>query len=127
VAAAEIAPESLPSASITAGVKELSLYGFYGDTPAPFDPKTPVVVKIFRSDEYLEARATVIYSRSTPGMWLAFRDVKPDFRRCHTEVAARGSARPWTSTMKATDVSVTAQTSSCETPTVEPARLQRRG
>ena len=40
VAAAEIAPESLPSASITAGVKELSLYGSYVDTPAPFNPKT---------------------------------------------------------------------------------------
>jgi hypothetical protein len=79
VAAAEIAPESLPSATITASVKKLSLYGSYVDTPAPFNPKTPVAVKIFRSDQYFEARTTVNYSRSTPGMWLAFRDIKTGF------------------------------------------------
>ena len=80
VAAAEIAPESSPSASITATVKELSLHGCFVDTPAPFSPKTPVLVKIFKSDEYFEAKATVVYAHPTLGMGLAFRDVKPDFR-----------------------------------------------
>jgi hypothetical protein len=80
VAAAEIAPESSPSASITASVKELSLHGCYVDTPAPFSPKTPVLVKIFKSDEYFEAKATVVYAHPALGMGLAFRDVKPDFR-----------------------------------------------
>jgi hypothetical protein len=80
VAAAEIAPESSPSASITATVKELSLHGCYVDTPAPFSPKTPVLVKIFKSDEYFEAKATVVYAHPALGMGLAFRDVKPDFR-----------------------------------------------
>ena len=80
VAAAEIAPESSPSASITASVKELSLHGCYVDTPAPFSPKTPVLVKIFKSDEYFEAKATVVYAHPTLGMGLAFRDVKPDCR-----------------------------------------------
>jgi hypothetical protein len=80
VAAAEIAPESSPSASITASVKELSLHGCYVDTPAPFTPKTPVLLKIFKSDEYFEAKATVVYAHPTLGMGLAFRDVKPDFR-----------------------------------------------
>ena len=50
------------------------------DTPAPFSTKTPVLVKIFKSDEYFEAKATVIYAHPTLGMWLAFRDVKPDCR-----------------------------------------------
>ena len=50
------------------------------DTPAPFSPKTQVLVKIFKSDEYFEAKATVIYAHPTLGMGLAFRDVKPDFR-----------------------------------------------
>jgi hypothetical protein len=80
VAAAEIALESSPSASITASVEELSLHGYYVDTPAPFGPQTPALVKIFRSDEYFEAKATVIYANPTLGMALAFRDVKPDFR-----------------------------------------------
>jgi hypothetical protein len=75
VAAAEIAPESSPSASIT-----LSLYGCYVDTPAPFSPKTSVLVKIFNADEYFEARATVVYAHPALGMGLAFRDVKPDCR-----------------------------------------------
>jgi hypothetical protein len=37
-------------------------------------------VKIFKSDEYFEARSTVLYANSTLGIGLAFRDVKPDFR-----------------------------------------------
>ena len=80
IAAAEIAPESSPSASITASVKKLNLHGCYVDTPAPFSPQTPVLVKIFKADEYFEAKATVIYAHPTQGMGLAFRDVKPDFR-----------------------------------------------
>jgi hypothetical protein len=80
VAAAEIAPESSPSANITASVKELSLYGCYVDTPAPFSPKTSVLVKIFKADEYFEARATVVYTHPALGMGLAFRDVKPNCR-----------------------------------------------
>jgi hypothetical protein len=65
VAAAEIAPESSPCASITASVEELSLYACYVDTPAPFAPKTRVLVKIFKSDEYFEAKATVVYAHPT--------------------------------------------------------------
>ena len=80
MAAAEIAPEGSPSASITAAVKELSLHGCYVDTPAPFAPKTSVLVKIFKSDEYFEAKATVVYAHPALGMALAFRDVKPDCR-----------------------------------------------
>jgi PilZ domain len=80
VAAAEIAPDSSPSTSITASVKELSLHGCYVDTPAPFTPKTSVFVKIFKSDGYFDAKAIVIYLHPALGMGLAFRDVKPDFR-----------------------------------------------
>ena len=43
-------------------------------------PKAPVSVKIFKSDEYFEAKATVLYANSTLGTGLAFRDVEPDFR-----------------------------------------------
>jgi hypothetical protein len=77
IAAAEIAPEGSPSASITASVNELSLQGCCVDTPAPFSPQTQVLVKIFRSDEYFEARATVVYANPALGMGLAFREVSP--------------------------------------------------
>jgi hypothetical protein len=79
-ASAEIAPESSPHATITANVQELSLHGCYVDTPAPFTAQTPVLVKIFKADEYFEAKATVIYANPALGMGLAFREVKPDFR-----------------------------------------------
>jgi PilZ domain-containing protein len=78
-APAEIAPESSPSASVAARVAELSLYGCYLDMPAPFDAQTPVLVKIFNSAEYFEARATVAYVKPALGMGLAFREVKPHF------------------------------------------------
>lgn len=80
IAAAEIAPESSPSASITARIKKLSLHRCYVDTPAPFSPQTPVLVKIFRSDKSFEAKAMVVYANSALGMGLAFREVKADFR-----------------------------------------------
>jgi hypothetical protein len=50
------------------------------DTASPFSPKTPVLVKMFKSDEYFEAKATAIYAHPALEMGLAFRDVKPDFR-----------------------------------------------
>jgi hypothetical protein len=37
-------------------------------------------VKIFRSEEYFEAKAIVTCANPTLGMGLAFRDLKPDFR-----------------------------------------------
>ena len=80
LASAEIAPETSPHATITANVKELSLHGCYVETPAPFSAQTPVLVKIFKSDEYFESKATVVYSTPAVGMGLAFREVKPDFR-----------------------------------------------
>ena len=65
---------------IKASVRELSLHGCYVDTPAPFSPQTPVLVKIFKLEESFEAKATVIYANSTLGMGLAFSEVKPGFR-----------------------------------------------
>lgn len=78
-AVAEVAPESSPGASVAARVAELSLYGCYLNIPAPFDAETPVLLKIFNSAEYFEAKATVVYAKPTLGMGLAFRDVKPHF------------------------------------------------
>ena len=78
--AAEVAPESSPGASVAAQVTELSLHGCYLDTPAPFGATTPVLVKIFNSAEYFEAKAKVIYVKPTLGMGLVFREVKPHFQ-----------------------------------------------
>jgi hypothetical protein len=79
-AAAEVASESSPSSAVAARVTELSLYGCYLDIPAPFEVKARILVKIFHSDEYFEAKATVVYVKPTLGMGLAFRDVRPNFR-----------------------------------------------
>jgi hypothetical protein len=79
-AAAEIAPENSPGASLATRVAELSLHGCYVETPAPFNADTRVLVKIFNSAEYFEAKATVIYVKPALGMGLAFREVRPNFR-----------------------------------------------
>jgi hypothetical protein len=79
-AAAEIAPESSPSATVSVRAKEISLHGCYLETPAPFAELTPVFVKIFYEREYFEARGTVIYVKPALGMGLTFRDVKPPCR-----------------------------------------------
>ena len=79
-AAAEVASETSPSSAVAARLTELSLYRCYLDIPAPFEVKARVLVKIFHSDEYFEAKATVVYVKPTLGMGLAFRDVRPNFR-----------------------------------------------
>lgn len=80
MAIAEIAPEGAPLAAINVTVKELSLYGCSLESSSPFAAKTPVLVKVFGTNEYFEAKATVIYVHPTSGMGLAFREVKPVFR-----------------------------------------------
>jgi|ERR1035438_948783 hypothetical protein len=79
LATAEIAPENMPSATISATVKELSLHGCYLESPSPFRAHTDVLVKIFVESEYFEAKATVLYVSPTLGMGLAFRRVNPAF------------------------------------------------
>src|ERR1700732_4841137 len=74
-AAAEVAPESSPSATVSVRATEISLHGCYLETPAPFAELTPVFVKIFYEREYFEARGTVIYVKPALGMGLTFRDV----------------------------------------------------
>ena len=78
-APAEIAPEATPGAGLTARVTELSLYGCYIATPAPFAAQAILLVKIFKDAEYFEAKATVVYSQPAQGMGLAFREIKPHF------------------------------------------------
>jgi hypothetical protein len=79
-AAAEIAPESSPSASVPVRATELSLHGCYLETLAPFAEETPVFVKIFYASEYFEAKGTVIYVKPAKGMGITFRDMKPHCR-----------------------------------------------
>jgi hypothetical protein len=79
-AAAEISPESTPSASISVRVTEISLHGCYLETPSPYAELAPVFVKIFHENEYFEAKATVIYVKPAEGMGLEFRDLKPHCR-----------------------------------------------
>jgi hypothetical protein len=79
-AAAEIAPENSPSATVSARAKEISLHGCYLEAPSPFAEDTPVFVKIFYESEYFEAKGTVIYVKPAMGMGITFRDMKPPCR-----------------------------------------------
>ncbi|MGA2810957.1 MAG: PilZ domain-containing protein [Candidatus Acidiferrum sp.] len=74
-AAAEIAPEGSPNATVAARATEISLHGCYVETPAPFAKETMVLVKVFHAEEYFEAKGIVIYVKPTKGMGLEFRDV----------------------------------------------------
>jgi hypothetical protein len=78
-ASAEIAPESSRGAGISASIVELSLHGCYAELSAPFDAQTKLFVKIFKEDEYFEAKATVIYSKAASGMGLSFWEIEPHF------------------------------------------------
>lgn len=79
-AAAEIAPEGSPSASVSVRAKEISLHGCYLETPAPFAELSQVFVKVFYADEYFESKGTVIYVKPAEGMGLEFRELKPHCR-----------------------------------------------
>jgi hypothetical protein len=76
-AAAEIAPEGSPNATVAARATELSLHGCHLQISAPFAPETLVLVKIFHAGAYFEAKGTVIYVTPASGMGVAFRDIKP--------------------------------------------------
>lgn len=78
-ASAEIAPESSPTAFVSASVTELSLRGCFLETSASFEMQSPVLVKIYEAGEYFEAEASVLYLNPT-GVGLVFREVKPHFR-----------------------------------------------
>jgi hypothetical protein len=79
-AAAEIAPENSPSATVSVRATEISLHGCYLETLSPFAELSPVFVKIFYENEYFEAKGTVIYVKPAQGMGLEFRELKPHCR-----------------------------------------------
>jgi hypothetical protein len=76
-AAAEIAPESAPNATVAVRATELSLRGCYVESSSPFAVGAAVLVKIFHADQYFEAKGTVLYIKPASGMGLVFRDIKP--------------------------------------------------
>ena len=64
---------------LNAQVSELSLLGCYVDTVNPLPQGTNVYIKVFTSEYFIEAPATVAYSHPNLGMGLAFHDIKPHF------------------------------------------------
>lgn len=78
-AGAEIAPESSPTAFVSARVTELSLRGCFLETSATFEMQRPVLLKIYDSGEYFEAEASVLYVKPS-GLGLVYREIKPHFR-----------------------------------------------
>jgi hypothetical protein len=78
-ASAEIAPGGSPTAFAPARVRELSLRGCFLETSASFEVRHPVLVKIYHSEEYFEADASVLYAKPS-GIGLVFGEIKPHFR-----------------------------------------------
>jgi hypothetical protein len=78
-ASAEIAHESSPAAFVPARVAELSLRGCFLETSASFELRHAVLLKIYHSEEYFEAEASVLYVKPS-GMGLVFREIKPHAR-----------------------------------------------
>jgi hypothetical protein len=76
-ASAEVASDD--SVELT-HVTELSRYGCYLETAKHRTPGTRATIKIMNKGRIFEATATVLYSRPTMGMAVAFREVKPLFR-----------------------------------------------
>ncbi|HKV25788.1 MAG TPA: PilZ domain-containing protein [Candidatus Acidoferrum sp.] len=79
-AAAEIAPENAPTATVSVKTTELSLHGCHIATLSPFTEGSQVFLKIFYLNEYFEAKGTVVYVQQAAGMGVEFRDLKPHFR-----------------------------------------------
>jgi hypothetical protein len=77
LASAEVASDD--SVELTR-VTELSRHGCYLETTKHRTAGTRVSVKITHKDQIFKATATVLYSRPTMGMAVAFREVKPLFR-----------------------------------------------
>jgi PilZ domain len=77
LASAEVATDD--SVELTR-VTELSRHGCYLETTKHRTTGTRVTVKITNNGQIFEATATVLYSRPTMGMAVAFREVKPLFR-----------------------------------------------
>jgi PilZ domain len=75
----EIAPANSLTAFTLAQVTEISLRGCFLKTYAKFELQAPVVLKIYKSGEYFEAEASVLYVNSS-GLGLVFNEVQPLFR-----------------------------------------------
>ncbi len=78
-AGCEIAPENAPTVFVPGRVTELSLRGCFLECSTSFALQSPVLVKIYNSQEYFEAHGSVLYV-SPSGLGLVFREVKPLFR-----------------------------------------------
>jgi hypothetical protein len=76
---AEIGGQTAPCDFVPARVTELSLRGCLLESSASFEVQSPVLVKIYKSGEYFEAEASVLYVQPS-GLGLVFLEIKPLFR-----------------------------------------------
>jgi hypothetical protein len=79
-ASAEIIDEKSKT-HLSTRVTELSLYGCYFETISPLPAESMVQVKIVSGLVFFEAYGTIVYSQTTLGMGVAFREVHPYFQK----------------------------------------------
>jgi hypothetical protein len=62
---------------LAAHTEDLSLFGCFVETPAPFPAGTKVRLRISHAGANLMAQGTVAYSRNNGGMGIAFTSIEP--------------------------------------------------
>ena len=67
------------TASTSARVTELSLYGCFVETPNPLEKGAQALLKVYSEGKYFEANGTVLYAQAGQGMGVGFQNVNPHY------------------------------------------------
>ena len=78
IASAEIL-EKGASASSSARVTELSLYGCFVETPSPLEKGVQFLLKVYSEGKYFESQGAVLCSQEGQGMGVGFQNVNPHY------------------------------------------------
>lgn len=76
IATAEVMDAS-SQVSITAQVRELSLYGCYVNMPNPLPKDAQIKIKIYSEGKFFESSGVIVYSQPNIGVGITFREVRP--------------------------------------------------
>lgn len=67
------------TASTSARVTELSLYGCFVETAAPLEKGVQLLLKVYSDGKYFESHGSVLYAQPGQGMGVGFLNVNPHY------------------------------------------------
>lgn len=67
------------TASTSARVTELSLYGCFMETAAPLEKGVQLLLKVYSDGKYFESHGSVLYAQPGQGMGVGFLNVNPHY------------------------------------------------